>query len=39
MVDECGNASVVSVAKVIERFWRYLGVLRVDPYRYEAELP
>jgi len=40
MSDKCGNASTVSVAKVIERLWRrYFVVLGVDPYRYEAELP
>ena len=39
MFDKCGNASVVSVAKVIEGFWRrYLVVLGVDPYRDRAKL-
>lgn len=39
MSDECGNASSVSVAKVIERRWRkYFVVLGVDPYRDRAEL-
>jgi hypothetical protein len=37
--DKCGNASTVSVAEVIEGFWRrYPVVLRVDPYYDGTEL-
>jgi len=39
MFDKCGNASSVSVSKVIERLGRrYFVVLRVDPYRDRTEL-